>query len=119
MITKQRTNDVDMQQLAPQPVLSIRAAVQLAALGEVQDEMLRTLSNYLQQSGAKYAGPPFVRYHTFEATETDLELGVPVLEPAAGEGRVTAGSLPIGPAITTWHLGSHDKLADAYGRMQG
>jgi len=63
------------------------------------------------------AGPPFVRYHTFGETETDLETGVPVFEAAAGEGRIVPGELPGGAAISAWHLGSHDRLGEAYGRL--
>jgi effector-binding domain-containing protein len=62
-------------------------------------------------------GPPFVRYHTFGETETDVEVGVPVTEGASGQGTIEAAVLPGGAAITTWHLGSHDSLADAYGRL--
>ena len=59
-----------------------------------------------------------MRYHTFTQTETDLELGIPVVAPIAGEGRIAGGELPGGRAITTWHIGPHDTLADAYARMQ-
>ena len=58
-----------------------------------------------------------MRYHTFGETETDFELGVPVVEPAAGEGRIVAGELPGGTAIATWHFGPHDALGDAYARI--
>jgi effector-binding domain-containing protein len=40
-----------------------------------------------------------------------------VAERAAGEGRISSGELPGGPAITTWHIGSHDHLGNAYARL--
>ena len=64
------------------------------------------------------AGPPFVRYHTLGETETDLEVGIPVAEAEPGEGQIAAGALPGGTAVTTWHLGSHDGLAEAYARLR-
>jgi len=118
MAAEQPGNDVEMEQLEPQPVLSIRATVQIVDLAQAQDDCLLALSSYLQQSGAQLAGPPFVRYHTFTQTETDLELGIPVVAPIAGEGRIAGGELGGGLAITTWHIGPHDTLADAYARMQ-
>ncbi len=118
MAAQQHGNDVEMKQLEPQPVLSIRATVQIVDLAQAQDDRIRALSSYLQQSGAQLAGPPFVRYHTFTETETDLELGIPMVAPIAGEGRIAASSLAGGPAIITWHIGPHDTLAEAYARMQ-
>jgi effector-binding domain-containing protein len=102
----------------PQPVLSIRANARIAELAARQGESLRELWSTMQARGVAAAGAPFVRYHTFGETETDLEVGIPVADLAAGEGRVAAGELPGGAAITTWHLGSHDRLAEAYGRLQ-
>jgi effector-binding domain-containing protein len=101
----------------PQPVLSIRANVPVAELTQAQGESLRALWSFLQQHRVTPAGPPFVRYHTFGETQAHLETGIPVAEAVVGEGRVAAGELPGGAAITTWHLGSHDGLADAYGRL--
>lgn len=117
MSTEQYGNDVEMQQLAPQPVLSIRSTVQVAALGEAMGDRLQALRDYVQHHGIQPAGPPFVRYHTFGETETDLETGVPVAVPVAGKGQIIGGELPSGPVITTWHIGSHDKLGDAYARI--
>jgi effector-binding domain-containing protein len=115
--TEQQGNDVELQQRAPQPVMSIRAIVGIDQLGEAMDDRLRALSAYLRQHGVEPAGAPFVRYHTFGETDTDLETGIPVAEPVAGEGRITRGELPGGPAISTWHLGPHDTLGDAYARI--
>ena len=117
MATAQQGSDVDVQQLEPQAVVSVRATAPVADLGAAMDERLRTLQEYLRQRDARPAGPPFVRYHTFGATETNLEVGIPVSEPLAGEGRIAAGALPGGPAVTTWHLGPHDTLRDAYARL--
>jgi effector-binding domain-containing protein len=117
MAEEQPGNDVEIQQRQPQPVVSIRATVRIVDLAEHQGDRLSALSGYLQQRGAQPAGPPFVRYHTFEGTETDLEVGIPVVAPVAGEGRIAGGALPGGPAVTTWHIGPHDTLGDAYARL--
>lgn len=101
----------------PQPVLSIRGTARIDELAAHQGERLRELWSAIQARGVAAAGPPFVRYHTFGENETDLEVGIPVLSPAAGEGRIAAGELPGGAAITTWHIGAHDRLAEAYGRL--
>jgi effector-binding domain-containing protein len=113
----QHPEAVVVEQRQPQPVLSIRANVPVAQLTQAQGESLRALWSFLQQHRVTPAGPPVVRYHSFGETQADLETGIPVAEAVADEGRVAAGELPGGAAITTWHLGSHDGLADAYARL--
>ena len=110
---------VEVEQLEPQPVVSIRAKALVAALGETMGERFTELSRYLAENGVSAAGPAFVRYHTFEETETDVETGFPVVEPAGGEGRILAGDLPGGSAISTWHDGPDHLLGEAYARLGG
>jgi effector-binding domain-containing protein len=109
---------VALEQRAPQPTVSIRASIPVAQLTEAQGESLRALWSFLTQSGITPAGPPFVRYHTFGPRETDLETGIPVAAAVSGQGRIIPGELPGGTAITTWHIGSHDRLGEAYGRLE-
>jgi effector-binding domain-containing protein len=111
------TEGVAVAELEAQPVLSIRGTVDVARLAEAQGERLREVWRSVDAGEATPAGPPFVRYHTFGEAETDLEVGIPVVEQVAGGGRAEGGELPGGTAITTWHIGSHDELGDAYGRL--
>ncbi|HUS14138.1 MAG TPA: GyrI-like domain-containing protein [Chloroflexia bacterium] len=109
--------DTALEQREPQPIVSIRATIPVSQIGDEMGARLALLADYLQQSGATAAGPLFVRYHSFGETETDMETGLPVATPVAGAGRVTPGTLPGGPAVTTWHFGSHQSLGEAYGRI--
>jgi effector-binding domain-containing protein len=113
-------NDTQIQHPDPQPVLSVRARVPVAELAAAQGEALRELWSHLQQHGGRPAGPPYVRYHSFGDTETDMEVGVPVplATGAVGQGRVAAGELPGGTVVSAWHLGAHDRLGDAYAALQ-
>jgi effector-binding domain-containing protein len=113
-----QANDTQIQHRQPQPVLSVRATVPVAELAAVQGEALRALWSSLQQHGVRPTGPPYVRYHTFGETDTDMEVGIPVATGAVGQGRVAAGELPGGTLVSAWHLGAHDRLADAYARLQ-
>jgi effector-binding domain-containing protein len=117
MAAEQSSNNVALQELKAQPVVSIRGTIRIADLGAVMGDRLAALSSYLRPRGAQPAGPPYVRYHTFGETETDLETGIPVVEPLTGEGRIAGGERPGGPAIATWHIGAHDRLGDAYARL--
>ena len=44
-------------------------------------------------------------------------VGIPVADAGSGEGRITAAELPA-PAVSTCHIGSHDRLGEAYGRLK-
>jgi hypothetical protein len=81
-----------VEEREPQPVLSIRRTVAVAQLAQAQGESLGELWRSMQARGLAPVGRPFVRYHTFGETETDLELGVPVGMGATGEayGRLAA-----------------------------
>ena len=119
MAAEQNNNqDVEIREIEPQPILSIRGKIKTPQLGEAMGDRIGALSSYLEQSGAQPAGPPFVRYHAFDESNADFELGIPVVEAVAGEGRIEAGELAGGPAITTWHIGAHDKLGEAYARVE-
>jgi hypothetical protein len=96
---------VRVQEREPLPILSIRENVAIARLADAQGERLRELWQSFRSRRLIPTGPPFVRYHTFGDTETDMEIGVPVGDGAAGERRIRAGELPGGPVIATWHLG--------------
>jgi effector-binding domain-containing protein len=110
--------DIVVEERDAQPTVSIRQTIPVSRLTEAQGASLRELWTFLTDRGLRPAGPPFVRYHTFGEIETDLETGVPLAEQASGEGRIASGSLPEGPAISTWHFGSHDRLGEAYGRLR-
>jgi effector-binding domain-containing protein len=111
-------NDTQIQHLDPQPVLSVRAHVPVAELAAAQGEALRALWSHRQHHGVRPTGPPYVRYHSFGETDTDMEVGIPVAAGAVGQGRVAAGELPGGPVVSAWHLGAHDRLGDAYAGLQ-
>lgn len=114
----ERAEHVVTEELGPQPVLAVRQTVSLAALPQAQGESLADLWRFMQRGQVAAIGPPFVRYHGFGDEETDVEVGIPVSAPTNGDGRVISGELPGGPAITTWHVGSHATLACAYMRLQ-
>ncbi|GLZ06238.1 transcription activator effector-binding protein [Actinomadura sp. NBRC 104412] len=110
--------DVQVEERRPQRVISVRKTIPIADLTKEQGDSLHRLWRLLRDRGVTPAGPPFVRYHTFGDTHTDVETGVPVDAEITGEGPVTAGELPGGRAVVTEHLGGHDRLGEAYQRIE-
>jgi effector-binding domain-containing protein len=60
------------------------------------------------------AGPPFVIYHEFGTEGTDAEVSVPIDEPVAAAGKIEIRVLPAMTVARTVHVGSYEKLGDAY-----
>ena len=98
MISK-NLDAVVLEDRKPQPVF--RATVRIDELAERHGESLRELWRSMQTRGVTAAGPPFVGYHIWGQTETEVEVGHSVADAVSGEGRITAGELPGGAAIST------------------
>ncbi|MEV0228635.1 GyrI-like domain-containing protein [Nonomuraea sp. NPDC050786] len=112
------SQDVIFHTLAAQPVARVRHTVAVVQLQHSLADGLTALWRYLLEHDVQPDGPPYVRYHSFDELETDIEIGVPTQTPALHDRQISTGHLPAGPAIGTWHPGAHDRLADAYGRLQ-
>jgi effector-binding domain-containing protein len=95
----------------------VRQTVPVAQLMPTQGEALSALHAFLSAHSIPPAGPPYVRYHTFGAETTDVEVGVPVAQSFTGQGKVAAGELPDGAVVEVVHIGSHDGLGSAYERL--
>lgn len=80
------------------PYLGIRVRVTMKEMEtELIPRLLGEVFAWLEQQGVAPAGAPFVRFHVIDMESTlDIELGVPVLIPMSGEGRIHAGVLPAG-----------------------
>ena len=111
-------SSVEIQDREPQRIISVRRTIPIARLTEAQGESLLELSRLLRERGVAPAGFPVVRYHTFAEGETDVETGVPVDVEIELSGRVERGELPGGRAVATFHQGGHDRLSEAYGRLE-
>jgi effector-binding domain-containing protein len=80
--------------------------------------VLPAIFGYLGAQGIKPASPPFARFHGGKPGDWDMEAGVCVPAPIAGDGRVTAGELPEGRAVVAWHVGPFDGLPAAWMRLR-
>ncbi|HEX5133319.1 MAG TPA: GyrI-like domain-containing protein [Candidatus Krumholzibacteria bacterium] len=105
---------VEIRKITEQHVVSIRTQCHVAELGAILAEILPEVWRYCRNNGIAPSGPPFTRYHGFADDRVDIEAGLPVPSPLAGEGRIAAGTLPGGQVATTTHMGPYDKLPHAH-----
>jgi effector-binding domain-containing protein len=98
---------------APQRTLSMRGRARMSALAQSIGGFLGDVFAHTSANGLTPAGMPFTRLHAVDGDEVDLEAGVPVGGPAAGQGRIAAGELPGGLVVAIDHFGPYDGLTDA------
>jgi effector-binding domain-containing protein len=110
--------DFMIRRVAVQPTMSIRGQANLADLVGTIGEYLTEVWRYVQESGARPAGPPFTRYHAVAGASIDLEAGLPVSAALPGKGRIRPGELPGGEVAVTTHIGPYDGLVAAGEALQ-
>lgn len=109
---------VEERQLKPQHTLTVRVTAAPAELPELLGAIFAEVVNCAQARQVEVAGPPFLRSHSFETAQVDIEAGVPVARAVEGEGRVRASELPGGRVATTWHTGPYESIGPAYESIQ-
>jgi hypothetical protein len=104
---------------AEAPYVAIRTQVSMEALGTAVPPLNQEVFAWLGQQGVPPAGPPFWKYNVIDmARSLEIEAGVTVASPLAGDGRVIAGALPAGRYVTLHHVGAPDTLMGANGFLQ-
>ena len=97
-----KTTPPTIDERAQQPYAGIRTQVSHREFPTIIPKLLDETFGWLAQQAISPAGAPFMRYHVIDMDGLmDVELGVPVAEPVAGNGRVGAGVLPAGRASRT------------------
>ena len=107
---------VRVRELVAQPVVSVRGHSSIAEMPAFFKSVYAEIFALLGELGIRGAGIPFSIYHDpeFREDDIDMEVVVPVSEPAEDRGRVRAGVLDGGAAATTLHLGTYEEIGAAY-----
>ena len=102
-----------------QPYVGIPIRVTLGEWGRA-NALFGEVFDWLVREGIAPAGAPFIRFRVLgdEDRAFDLEVGVPVAEPVAGDGRVVAGTVPGGAYATLIHQGHPDRLEEARAELR-
>ena len=114
---KMPTYDVVLKKVDPQTVVGVRDTI--PTYGD-QGPPWRELSAYLEQHGAKAAGPSLTIYHDPEYRErdVDVEVATPVSAPLPSTERVMVRELPGAETMAcVVHQGSYDTLGQAYNAL--
>ena len=98
----------------PQPYAAIRLSVEQPEIPQKAPPLVPEILGWVARN-ANEAGPVFFNYTAMEpGRPMEMEVGVPVVEPVKGDGRVVGGTLPGGRYVTVTWTGPYDKLRDAH-----
>jgi len=101
-----------------QPYVGITSTVTMQEMGEVLGPLAPRVYAWLADRGISPSGPCFWRYTVIDmANELQVEVGVPVAEPVAGDATVQAGMVPGGRYVAVAHVGHPDTLEQATGDL--
>lgn len=116
MEDREMNYEVTLREVTDQPMISVRGHTPLAGISAFLGQAFGEEFGLLARLGVRPAGPPFSIYHDpdFREDDVDVEVGVPVAEPVAGQGRVSPGTLPAGMVACTLHAGPYEEIGGAY-----
>jgi len=101
-------------QRGEQPYVAIPALVAMHELGAQLPPLTPRLFGWLAARGVAPAGPPFWKYNVIDmAALLEVEVGVGVERPVAGDDQVRSGVLPAGRYVVARHRGHPDTLEPA------
>ncbi len=91
------TTEPKIDTRSDQPYAGIRLKTSAQELGNVIPQNVDAVFDWLGQQGIEATGAPFIRYYVINmADRMDVEIGVPVAVPVAGNDRIQSGVLPAG-----------------------
>ncbi len=108
--------EVKVRETVTQPIVSVRGRTPMAEAQGFFQRAFGEIFGLMGELGIRPAGMPVTIYHDqeFRIEDVDMEIVVPISEPAEDRGRVKAGTLPGGPVAFTLHQGRFDGIGAAY-----
>ncbi|TCN29635.1 effector-binding domain-containing protein [Kribbella orskensis] len=109
-----RANSPESRTMPEQPTAVLRATRHHGELGDWTGKAFDQVADYLHRHGVAPCGFPFARYHLRTDGSFEVEAGLPIPTPIAGDTHVQPSRLPAGHVVAVWHIGLYDQLGDAY-----
>jgi AraC family transcriptional regulator len=106
--------DIEVKDVEPQWVLSIRQDTTPAGMGAAFQQLVPVIEAYCEKHGIARAGPLIGLYHDYREDHVDMEIAVSVSGPAEGEGRIEAKELPGGRAAVAMHEGPYETISQVH-----
>jgi len=110
--------EVTDKELAPQLALTYRTRATMPTIAERIGARFGALMEHAAQTGAQWAGPPFVMYPETCDDDYPVIVCMPVAPGAVGGETVTLEEVAGGRVASTTHVGSYKGIGAAYTALQ-
>lgn len=109
---------IEERELAPVLALAHRTSVTMETIADGIGRSFRALVEHAGETGAQWAGPPFVLYPETCEGEFEMVACMPVAEGARAGESVALEEVPGGLVASTVHVGPYSALHNAYVALQ-
>lgn len=110
--------EITEKEIVAQVALVHRTPVTVQTIGESLGAAFGVLTRFGAESGAQWAGPPFVLYPEVCEGEFEVAVCMPVAPGARAGDAVTVEEVPGGVAASTVHVGPYHEIGPAYAALQ-
>ncbi len=108
------TITVNLIELDEQDVAVVHGKTTQEEIAQLLGSAFGHVASTAADQGLQLAGPPFARYRAIDDTRWEIEAGFPVCGRIEAALDVEPDTLPAGTAARTLHVGTYDRVADAY-----
>jgi effector-binding domain-containing protein len=106
---------VKVKEVIPQPIMSIRLQTSPDAFDQAIPSAMHELMSYAAQLNLWQQDiHPVVIHHAYSEEEADIEVGLPVEKPVAGEGSIKSNTIQGGRVASIVHIGPYEELGMVY-----
>jgi effector-binding domain-containing protein len=103
-----------LEQRGEQPYVFIRSHVRMGEIEPKATSLVPQVFQWLGQHDIEPLGPVFFRYNVVDMDDVmEIDVGVILRKPVAGDARVKPGVVPAGTYATLRHTGHPDELMEA------
>jgi effector-binding domain-containing protein len=108
------TYEISVERVEPRTIASVRRRATLEQLPAAVPAACGDVWNFIRANGIAQPGRNLAVYREGEDGQLDVEVGVEVAGPFAGDGEVSCSATPGGTVATTVHLGPYHRLGEAH-----
>jgi effector-binding domain-containing protein len=106
--------EISIERLEPRTIASVRRRARQDQLSAVVPAACGDVWNFVRANGIADPGRLVALYREGEGGELDVEVGVEVGGPFAGDGEFSCSAIPGGTVATAVHLGPYHRLGEAH-----